>query len=1215
MMCAVLGAGIAIAVFFYVRDEISAVRLNVETQLSAVADLKARQISEWRSERINDARFFSNARFVAKDIRAFLDDPSSDSAKVELIHWLTLLKGGDRYERASVFDAGGNLLLMLPQDGDPTGPVKSGHVAEVLRDKAIHFTDIHRGDEGDIHMNIAFPIIEPGGGESGPGGGQGALIAIILLELDPGSYLYPLIQAWPTPSRTAETLLARREGDEVLFLNELRHRRGAALSLRLPVSGEICAAARGARGEFGLSRGLDYRGVPVLSAVRKVPRSPWFIVSKMDEKEAYAPMRERARMTGLAAAALALAAWMAVAAGWRGRNAKLLRRALKAEKDRADVAERLVRVVETAPDGIVMLDGEGRITFANRTAEKVLGLSRDGITARIYNDPAWKIAAIDGGPFSPDELPFARVMATGRSVTGVEHAIEHPDGRRVLLSINAGPLIGEGGSVAGVVASVADITDRKRVAEELKTVAREWRVTFDAMGEAICLLAPDGTIQRANKAFRKLVGVSWEALIGRNCHRLLHGEAPPADCPMVRALASKHRETAVMPLGDRWFKVTADPVTGDSGEILSIVHTMEDMTVRRSIEERQTMLTAAVEQAAESVVITDPHGTILYVNPAFERVTGYSRKEAQGKNPRILKSGRQDAAFYEKMWAAIAGGDVWSGRFVNRRKDGSLYDEEAVISPIRDASGAIVSFVGVKRDVTEEMAAEASLRDSEERYRELFESSGDAIMTLVPPDWNFSSVNPATLKVFGVAEASELVGKSPKRFVSRMQPDGRLSEGEFDEVIRMALDEGSRSVEWLCMRRDGATFPALVSLVRMSIGGRILLQATVRDVTGEKLAEQQRQQTQRLQSLGTLAGGIAHDLNNILTPILMGAQVLRDAQLTDEQREVVSMMDASAKRGAGVIGQILTFARGSEGTRGALQSRHLINEVLAMVKETFPRSIAVRQDLDQMLWPVIGNSTQLHQVLLNLLINARDAMPDGGTLDVRAVNRRLDEDGAISAGLERAGPYVVWIVKDTGLGISPEVMPRIFDPFFTTKEPGKGTGLGLSTVHGIVKAHEGAIRVESAVGTGTTFEVLLPAQEGPEDVGDGKSAEPSAGRGELVLVVDDEPSVRRTIQMFLEAGGYRVVTGASGVDAVAVCAEKRDAVKVIVLDAMMPEMGGEAALRVIRKMMPRIPVVAMSGLTEGFALNEDDVTLFLEKPFGRAELLAALRALLDKTTA
>lgn len=389
---AAIALAVATAGGVYLRAQLAEERRKVEADLNAIADLKVQQIVAWRRERFGDAGFFSQATFVARDVRAFLDAPSSASAsaKAELVRWMTLLKGGDRYSRVSLFDARGHLRLMLPDDRDRPGPTMDSHITDLLRDPRVRMTDLHRGDTGNIHLNLAIPVFAPATtgapvterSSVSPRDPTRALaapppIAVILLELDPSRYLYPIVQSWPTPSRTAETMLVRREGEDVLFLNELRHRKGTALALRQPVALPMLPAAMAARGEAGTREGVDYRGEPVLAAVRAVPEMPWFMVAKVDQEEIYAPLRERASTAGLVAIVFALAGGLGLIVLWRGRETAHLRNDMM-ERARAEAALQRERgfsdaILNSLPGVVYCYDRNFRFLRWNKNFERVLG--------------------------------------------------------------------------------------------------------------------------------------------------------------------------------------------------------------------------------------------------------------------------------------------------------------------------------------------------------------------------------------------------------------------------------------------------------------------------------------------------------------------------------------------------------------------------------------------------------------------------------------------------------------------------------------------------------------------------------------------------------------------------------------------------------------------------------------------------------------------------
>jgi PAS domain S-box-containing protein len=384
------------------------------------------------------------------------------------------------------------------------------------------------------------------------------------------------------------------------------------------------------------------------------------------------------------------------------------------------------------------------------------------------------------------------------------------------------------------------------------------------------------------------------------------------------------------------------------------------------------------------------------------------------------------------------------------------------------------------------------------------------------------------------------------------------------------------------------------------------------DITEKKQLEAQFLRAQRMESIGTLASGIAHDLNNVLAPILMSVQLLA-LKLHDEQaRQWLKILEDNARRGAELVKQVVSFARGVKGDRTLVQVRHIISEIRQIAKETFPKSIEVHTDLAPDLWTVSADATQLHQVLMNLCVNARDALPDGGTLGISAQNLFLNEQSARMNIDAKAGSYIVITISDTGTGIPPEILDRIFEPFFTTKEVGKGTGLGLSTVIGIVKSHGGFVNVLSKLGQGTKFEVYLPAlQETP--IPTSEDSEMPRGHGELILVVDDEAAIRQITQTSLETYSYKVLTASDGIEALAVYAQHKEDINVVLIDMMMPVMDGPTTIRTLRRMNPQGKIVAVTGLVSDDKLAQArhlGVQTFLYKPYTTKELLKTLDAVL-----
>ena len=423
-------------------------------------------------------------------------------------------------------------------------------------------------------------------------------------------------------------------------------------------------------------------------------------------------------------------------------------------------------------------------------------------------------------------------------------------------------------------------------------------------------------------------------------------------------------------------------------------------------------------------------------------------------------------------------------------------------------------------------------------------------------------------------------------------------KGEWSGEVRIQMHAGmvkTTHSRWTLMKHE------------KRIGNSILTLFT--DITDKKQLEQQLYRTQRMDSLGTLAGGVAHDLNNILAPILMGAQILKMKFPDEDTQRMVDTIETSAKRGAQLVKQILTFARGIESEFSLIQAKFVIKEVKGMVEDTFPKNIEFVAEIPNDLWPIVGDITQLAQVFLNLCVNARDAMPKGGSLKITAENVEFDK--SFVAMYEKAclGKYVAIAVEDSGEGMPSEVVDKIFEPFFTTKPLGKGTGLGLSTCIGIIQSHNGFIDVQSKPGQGTTFKVFIPAESSDEGALTTETVDCPKGNGEYILVVDDEVSICEISKETLEAYDYHVLTAVNGAEATALFARYSNDVSVVVTDMKMPIMDGVATIYAIKQLNPKIKVIAMSGVAsgkKGLDRVKDEINAYLEKPFTTPILLKTI---------
>jgi len=508
-----------------------------------------------------------------------------------------------------------------------------------------------------------------------------------------------------------------------------------------------------------------------------------------------------------------------------------------------------------------------------------------------------------------------------------------------------------------------------------------------------------------------------------------------------------------------------------------------------------------------------------------------------------------------------------------------------------------------------------ALRGSEKRYRQLFEDSPQPMWIFDLETLGFLDMNDAAIARYGYSREEFLAMN-----LREIRPPEDISV--LDENLAKAAQGLELSGGIRHKKKDGSLMEVEIASHETIFDGRRARLVLVNDVTDKNKIKSQLLRTQRMESIGTLASGIAHDLNNVLSPILMAAQLLKDKLRDDSHLRLVETLETSARRGAAIVRQVLTFARGTEGERVALQLTHLLGGIQKMLAQTFPKSIRIEMEIPKNLWMVRGDATQIDQILLNLCVNARDAMADAGRLRIAAENIILDEHYARLNLEAKAGPYVVLDVSDTGPGIRPDVVEKIFEPFFTTKEIGKGTGLGLSTVQAIVKSHGGFVNVYSEIGKGARFKVYIPAIESAAtQEGIAQAENLPRGQGEMILVVDDEASVRDITKLTLESYDYKVITAGDGADATAQFARRSSEIKAVLLDMMMPIMDGAATIQVLEKMNPNVKIIAASGLVDNARYTSANASIggvvkaVLAKPYTAGQLLKTIHEVLGRDTA
>jgi len=741
----------------------------------------------------------------------------------------------------------------------------------------------------------------------------------------------------------------------------------------------------------------------------------------------------------------------------------------------------LLTPILDATDGlVVVLDPEGRIVEFNRACEAATGFGADEVRGRIVWEsliPAEQIEGVMG--------VFSRLRAVEFPIRFENHWTTKEGGRR-LISWSNTAVVDDAGEVRYVIGTGVDLTELKRVEAERRETEHYYRALVETMTDGLVVDDLDGVITYVNNTICEMLGYSRDELVGRLLTDFVDEKsARVLDGRIVNRSTETSTEPYDLTIQQRdgsalEVRVAPQRLVGADGQTTGTFAVMTDLTAIKRLQREQSLLVTAIEQTADSVVITDTEGTIKYVNPAFEQTTGYSGEEAIGANPRILKSGQQDNAVYRNLWETISSGRVWSGLFTNLRKDGTLFDEEATISPVFGEQDEVIAYVAVKRNVTLE-----------------------------------------------------------------------------NELTR------------------------------------------------------QLDRAHKFEALGELAGGIAHDFNNLFTAIAGSAELLRlrlpeSSGIDDE----LTTIRETVARGAALTNRLLSVAQRQTLKLVVFDLNKAVLDELEIVRRVLPETMRIDFTPVSGRLAIRGDRGQLAQVLLNLCANARDAMPDGGVITVSTTEITADAMLLAANPDAREGRYAGLSVGDAGAGMDIDTANRAFDPFFARKGDPDDSGLGLATVYGIVRQHNGMIKLESIPGAGSRFDLFFPLTSEPLDEEESIPEHAVVGGGETILMVEDEAGVRQVQVRMLEALGYTVLQAENGRAALDILDRERDAIDMVLSDVTMPEMGGQELLDLARSRYPDLIFVFTSGYTgTDFIdrLNRGESVHFIPKPFSMAKLAAIIR--------
>jgi PAS domain S-box-containing protein len=891
----------------------------------------------------------------------------------------------------------------------------------------------------------------------------------------------------------------------------------------------------------------------------------------------------------------------------------------QAEDKLRESEERFRLLVTHVPVGIFQTDNKGECLFVNPHWSEIAGLSQEEASGE-----GWVSA------LHPEDRDRVFSEWYDAAAQGREFAMEYrfctPEGKVSWVFGNAIAIRNRTGEITGYLGSLTDITSRKQAEEQL-------RLTQTSLQEAQ-RIAKMGSWSRDLTTNERWWSEQFYRTINLNptdampnvetlINTIVHPDERDRIYQMVincieRGIPYETEVRFLRPDDSFGYLLLCGKVERDcQGNLTRYYGIAQDISEYKQVElelrKSKERYRSVVKSMHEGVVVQQADGTITSCNASAEKILGLSAEQIKGRSsldPRWYTIHEDGSPFpgetHPAMIALQTGkpclNTVMGVHKPNAELSWILIHSEPLFLPGETIPHAVVSSFS---DITRRKEAEEKIK----QQAQLLDITTDAIL-VKDLEETILYCNSSAEQIYGWKK-EELIGKVANELLyQEISP-------ELEQALSEVVETGSWMGELNKVTKAGKKIivASRWTLVRDEAGNPQSILTVDTDITEKKQLENQFLRTQRLDSLGTLASGIAHDLNNMLTPILAIAQLL-PLKLNSEEpdcSEMLTMLENSAKRGAGLVKQILTFARGNEGKRTVLQVTHILKDIENFTKGTFPKSIEIKKNIPQDLLTVSADPTQMHQVLMNLVVNARDAMPNGGTITITARNLCVDENYAKMNIEAKVGNYVVIAIADTGTGIPPKVIEQVFDPFFTTKEVGKGTGLGLSTAIGIIKSHGGFIEVSSELGKGSQFKVYLPSTQ-DRKIEAAQENVALLGNSELILVVDDEPAICEIIKTTLESQNFEVLTAADGIEAISTYVQNKTKISLVLIDMMMPEMDGAKAINAIQRLNPQVQIVAMSGLASTETLAQaagNEIQGFLAKPFTKSDLFNTINGVLN----
>ncbi len=1101
----------------------------VENQLTAIGNLKVREITDWRQRMLDEAALLTESPFFARGVELYLQDSQVENAQA-LLNRIRSITTHYHYPGVSVINLQGKAVVSCgPFAGLSKKSGLEHLVARAIEERLTVLSDLYTDERVDgIFLAVVTPLFRHGqAGEE--------LLGAVILVCDPERFLFPLIRNWPIPSETAESLLSRADGDDILYLSELRHRPGSAMQLRIPKNNLEVPSAAAVSGKAGIVRGIDYRGAKVISHVQAVPGSPWFLQSKIDEGEAFALWRNQSLLLILAfsvIAALLLALGLAVL---QRNKKKHYLQLFTAEHQLRQTAERSGVILRSIADGIIVTDSFGRIELLNQAAEELTGRNNDDALGKSLEEV---FTLLDETSGKEVENPTITVRRDGKNVVLDSYPLlVRKDDRKVPISVSGAPLHDGRDNISGVVLVLRD--------------------------------------QRKTHFMERLAEARLRITLYANTHSLDHLLTKVLDeiCELVDSsvgffhFVASDQET-----------VTLQHWSTGTGEFCRA----EDKGCHHNITEAGIWFDCLRQR--KPVVHND--------------YTSLSHKKGlpAGHVP-IIRQLVVPVLYNDRVTAILGVG--------NKPAD---YDGND-IATVSYLAEVVYHLIEAKR--VEEVLRK-SLQTSDDLVRAI--PSGLFIYQHFPPE--------GLVLLHGNPEAARHTGKNIEELIGldfdTIWPEAR-AEGITDQFLKvmqtgkMFETENQRYADNLLVgafRIRAFTLPG----TRLAVVFENITALKQSEAEKEKI-QSQLQQAQKMESIGQLAGGVAHDFNNMLSVIIGNAELALEQTKKEPtlHRELTEIKKA-AQRSADLTRQLLAFARKQTVAPKIINLNHTIEGMLRMLRRLIGEDIQMAWLPQTGLASIFIDPSQVDQILANLCVNARDAIQGVGKIIIETGTVTLTEEYCRNNLGFMPGEYTMLSFSDNGSGIPKEHLKHIFEPFFTTKKQGEGTGLGLAMIYGIVKQNSGFIKVYSEPGQGTTFRIYLPQYTGEtEEVQRSEDLVIPLGQGELILLVEDETAILELNVRLLEGLGYRVQATSSATEAVILAQEHKDQLRLLLTDMVMPEMNGRDLANVIWQTNPGLKCLFVSGYTANVIARQGflpEGINFLQKPFMKKELGLKLHQIL-----